>query len=86
MTAIFCEDVSPGDRPGWSVGCCDSCHEDVEYGFDLWQEDWLHICCAQMRKLESQGVDLNDESAVRAYVASLRTESPAPLPPPGILS
>lgn len=50
------------------AGCCDSCHEDVEYGFGLDQNDFLDACCDQLRAFEDAGIDLDDENAVRAFL------------------
>lgn len=66
---VFCHDVSPGsDDP-----CCDSCHEDEEYDavYSMWMDDHVHLCCAQMRKLERLGIDLGDTKALLAYVDSI---------------
>jgi uncharacterized protein CbrC (UPF0167 family) len=36
---FYCDD--------FPVECCDSCHQDEEEGYDsIYQEDWLHACCA----------------------------------------
>ena len=78
VNVVFCSDVSPSSEGvGWSVGCCGSCHEDEDLGYDtLWLDHWLHLCCSQMIKLERAGVDINDEQAVRAYVRAV-AEVPA---------
>ena len=54
--------------------CCDSCHEDEEYGFPLQQNDFLYCCCPTLIALSKNNIDPDDEEAVRAFVAS-RTEN-----------
>jgi len=70
---FYCSHISPTDPPkvGWSVGCCDSCHDDEDYDpstHALWENEWLHICCAQRRVLEDNGVNIDDRVAVAAFV------------------
>jgi hypothetical protein len=56
------------------LGCCDSCHEDEAYGFPLQQNDFLYCCCPTLLLLSEHDIDVDDEEAVRAFVAS-RTEN-----------
>jgi hypothetical protein len=56
--ALYCEDVQ---RLCGDFSCCDSCHEDVEYGFDLIEVGVFDengsprvalVCCAGSRAAE----------------------------------
>lgn len=56
---LYCDD--------FPVVCCDSCHEDGE---DVnMATEWLMVCCAVHKLLDREGVDIDDEDAVRAFVA-----------------
>ena len=51
-----CDDVT-GPEP-----CCISCHEDVEYGFELIEVEMAGflfiVCCAQARNLDKAAKDV----------------------------
>jgi hypothetical protein len=42
------------------TGCCTSCHEDVEYGYDLTGGKYGEVCCYVKREMDKRGLSLDE--------------------------